>query len=142
MDLFVLAFIKSALFHLGAGGLLGLVMALWPRGGLTAHQLLPSHAHLMLIGWLSMIVFGVAYHVLPRFSGRPLRFPRMAWAHFILSHLGLWGMVVGFFLVRVGSGPGPFLLGAGALTQAAGLALFILNLWLTLPGWGDLKRGG
>lgn len=140
MDLFVLCFIKSALFHLAVGLLLGISMAVFPNGGLTVHLLRPAHAHIMLIGWLSMIVFGVAYHVLPRFSGRPLRSTGAAWAHFVLSHAGLWGMAAGFVLSRREVGFGPLLLGVGAALESAGCLIFIANLWLTLPSLRAMRN--
>ena len=31
----------------------------------------PVHMHMMLLGFGTMMIYGVAYHVLPRFVGRP-----------------------------------------------------------------------
>ena len=79
-----------------------------------------------------MMIFGVAYHVIPRFAGSRLARRRMAAAHFWIAQLGLGSMVAGW-IVRVwlrdlGAG----LLGLGGLVTAVGAALFIYNIWTTL----------
>lgn len=134
MDRYVLAFIKSSLAYFLLGTVVGVTMAVAPaERGLTYH-LLPTHAHLNLLGWLSMMVYGVAYHVLPRFSGRPLHSPRLAWAHFAVSHLGLIGMALFFALNRWQAGRWLLPLRVAAAFSGLGTLLFVYNLWRTLPG--------
>lgn len=36
------------------------------------HSLSPAHAHLNLLGWVSMAIFGFYYHLVPEASARPL----------------------------------------------------------------------
>ena len=74
---------------------IGLSMALWPGGHLVYR---PAHAHANLLGFLSMFLFGVAYHVLPRFVQKPLSERRQRWAmrHFWIQNLGLALMVAGW----------------------------------------------
>ena len=31
-----------------------------------------AHVHMLLLGFVTMMIYGVAYHVLPRFAGYPL----------------------------------------------------------------------
>ncbi len=59
------------------------------------------HAHTNLLGWVSMMIFAVAYHVLPRFSGRPLYSNRLADMHLILSNIGLIGLIITWPLSRL-----------------------------------------
>jgi cbb3-type cytochrome oxidase subunit 1 len=129
METFVRLFIRSSLVWLGAGVLLGIWMAIDP-GQALAYR--PAHMHANLLGFVSMMIFGVAYHVLPRFAGRPLRSRKLATAHLVLANAGLAGMTGGF-VIRVSSYDiGTGLLIAGSLASATGAFLFIGNIWATL----------
>lgn len=68
MEPFVRKFIRASLVWFGVGILLGLSMSFWPMESLAYR---PAHAHAHLLGFVSMMIFGVAYHVIPRFSGAP-----------------------------------------------------------------------
>jgi cbb3-type cytochrome oxidase subunit 1 len=128
MDPFVRRFIRASLLWLGTGVLLGLTMALDGRW----LALRPAHMHAVLLGFVSMMIFGVAYYVIPRFTGHPLHAPRLAALHLWVANLGLAGMVGGFVLRLWAPGAGTPLLGAGAVLSAAGAFLFIYNLWRTM----------
>jgi cbb3-type cytochrome oxidase subunit 1 len=128
MDPFVRRFVRASLVWLGAGVLLGLVMALDARW----LALRAAHLHATLLGFVSMMIFGVAYHVIPRFTGRPLHSRALAGVHLWVANLGLGGMVAGFVVRLWYPAPGAALLGAGALASAAGASFFIYNLWRTL----------
>jgi heme/copper-type cytochrome/quinol oxidase subunit 1 len=135
MDWFVRYFIKSALVFLG----LGILMGIWLGFSPNAIIYRPAHAHLNLLGFASMFIFGVAYHVIPRFTGHPLHSHRMAEVHWWASNSGLVILVFGFLLL-------PWLPDArwavevGAVLAAAGAFLFIYNLWRTLDGSGPKPR--
>ncbi len=124
-------FIAAALVY----GLLGGLLAL---GWLAAPAALPAlapraHAHLMLVGFVGMMIFGVALHMLPRFTGRPLFSERVADAQFWLANAGLLAMVLGWlFALRAVSSVG------GAALWVA-LALFALNVAATVRPWA--RRG-
>ncbi len=129
MEWFVRGFIRSSLVWFGTGILLGLSMVWWPAETLAFR---PAHAHAHLLGFVSMMIFGVAYHVIPRFSGVPLTSRRLAGAHLWVANAGLAGMVAGWIL-RVWVRPaGGALLGVGGSLTAIGAALFIYNIWTTL----------
>ncbi len=96
MDRFVRNFIISSIIYLGLAAILGVCM-------LANESLLSMkfvHSHLMLLGWVSMMIYGVGYHVLPRFSGRPLRYPAMGELQFWAANIGLVGMLL-FYAVGV-----------------------------------------
>jgi hypothetical protein len=136
MESFVRSFIRSSLVWLGVGVLLGLSMAWWPADHLVYR---PAHAHANLLGFVSMMIFGVAYHVIPRFAGAPLRSRPMAAVHVWLANLGLAGLVGGW-IARVWVGAlGTTLLHVGAGLSALGAFLFIFNIWSTL---GPARVGG
>ena len=124
-------FIAAALVYALAGGLLGLAWLAVPDR-LPAYPL-RAHAHLMLVGFIGMMIFGVGLHVLPRFTGRTLYSERIADLQFAFVNAGLVAMVVGWLaalasVARFG----------GALLWA-GLALFALNVVATVRPW--LRRG-
>ena len=94
----------------------------------------PAHVHMNLLGFVTMMIYGVAYHVLPRFSGHPLFYRRLPALHWALANLGLATMVVGFGLrPHLGMGAIPTL-AAGGVLSALGAYLFILNMWRTING--------
>ncbi len=129
MDRFVRLFIRSSLVWLGVGVAIGLLMAFAPAQA-TVYR--PAHAHANLAGFVSMMIFGVAYHVLPRFTGQPLHAPKLALAHVWLANAGLLLLVVGWLARGSGLGLGGVFVPAGGLATAAGAACFIFNIWKTL----------
>ncbi len=118
-------FILAALIYALVGGVVGLV---W----LVAPSLVPGngpriHGHLMLLGFVGMMIYGVALHVLPRFSGRSLFSERMGHAQFGLANLGLLVMVAGWLalhdsIVMIG-GTMAWLVVAGTSLPLGGLFL-------------------
>lgn len=127
MEAFVRNFIRASLCWLGFGVLLGTGMTFAPE--LTVYR--PAHMHANLLGFVSMMIFGVAYHVLPRFTGRPLHSPRLAALHLGVANVGLATLVAGWLaLPQLAAGPG--LLRGGALISATGVFMFIYNIWRTL----------
>ena len=124
-------FIAAALAYALLGGLLGLAWLACP-GELPALAL-RAHAHLMLVGFVAMMIFGVGLHVLPRFTGRALFSERLADAQFALANLGLLAMVAGWLAgARVAAVTG------GALLWTA-FALFAINVVATVRPWA--RRG-
>ena len=130
MDPVVRRFIKMSLAWLAVGVSLGVVMAVLPA---WAARYRTAHLHVNLVGFVAMMIFGVAYHVMPRFSGNPLHHPRLAVAHFWLANVGLSVLAVGFVARAHGGRAWPMLL-AGGLAIATGSYAFIYNIWRTLDG--------
>jgi len=128
MDPFVRRFIRSSLVWLGVGVLIGVGMAVHP----AAVAFRTAHMHANLLGFVSMMIFGVAYHVIPRFTGRPLHNPRGAALHLWVANAGLAGMVAGFILRVFRPELGMPVLAVGAVLSASGAMLFIHNIWRTL----------
>ncbi|HET8654610.1 MAG TPA: cbb3-type cytochrome c oxidase subunit I [Longimicrobiaceae bacterium] len=129
MEPFIRNFIRSSLVWLGVGVLIGLSMAFFPAQALVYK---PAHVHANLLGFVSMMIFGVAYHVVPRFTGNPLHSRTLARTHLWLANLGLSLLVGGWILrVRVWK-TGGTLVEAGAALSAVAMSFFIYNLWRTL----------
>ena len=130
MDWFSKAFLKSSLVWLGIGVSLGALKASVPA--LTVYR--TAHLHLNMLGFVSMMIFGVAYHVIPRFMGHPLHAFRLAALHVWLANAGLALLALGFLLMpTIGPRAVP-LQAAGGVLSAVGAYLFIYNMWRTLDG--------
>jgi len=119
-------FIKCALIYFLAAILLGLHMS----SASTLYPYKPIHAHLNLLGWMSMMIYGVAYHILPRFSGRPLWSERLAEAHFWLANVGLIGMSGGW-VARYSYGT-TIPLTLFSFVEAVAVLLFVINMFKTV----------
>lgn len=91
-------FILAALIYALLGGLLGIVWLAHP--GLVPGNVPRMHGHLMLLGFVTMMIYGVGLHVLPRFSGRSLFSERLGHVQFVLANLGLWVMIAGWLIVH------------------------------------------
>jgi len=136
MDWFVRRFIKAALVWLGLGVTLGVAMAAYPMWIIYR----PAHVHMNLLGFVTMMIYGVAYYVVPRFFGHPLYSKRLAGAHWWISNLGLAVMVVGFIMApHFGQRSVPVLATGGTLS-AFGAFAFIFNVWRTIDGPAALQR--
>lgn len=127
MDPFVRRFIRASLAWFGLGTALGLAMALHPAWVIYR----PAHVHLNLVGFVVMMIFGVAYHVMPRFAANPLYSPRLADLNWWAANLGLAAMTGGF-LLRPHLSWGMALLAGGGALETAAAWMFIWNIWCTL----------
>jgi heme/copper-type cytochrome/quinol oxidase subunit 1 len=121
-------FIKMSLVYLALGATLGGLFLVFPR----LLGLKFAHVHFNLLGFMSMMVFGVAYHILPRFQGKPLYSDRMADVHFWLANIGLIGLVVFSAARAYGSAlPLTIPLALSGIAAAVSVYLFVANMWLT-----------
>lgn len=130
MEWFVRLFLKSALVALGLGIIMGSWMAISP--GAIIYR--PAHVHLNLLGFVSMVIYGVAYHVIPRFTGHPLHSRAMAGVHWWCANVGLALLIAGFLCAPHMPSISPVLLAVGAAVAGTGAFLFIYNLWRTIDG--------
>lgn len=128
MEGFVRGFLRSAVVWLGVAGALGLAMVWVPRWVVYR----PAHLHAALLGFVSMFIFGVAYHVLPRFTGRPIPDRRLPAVHLWLANGGLALLVAGWLGRPTWPRPGALALQAGGVLTTVGLALFIYTTWRLL----------
>jgi len=124
-------FVAAALAYALLGGLLGLAWLAFP-GYLPALSL-RAHAHLMLVGFVGMMIFGVGLHVLPRFTGRTLHSERLADVQFACVNLGLLTMVAGWLAGR------HIVAETGGALLWAGFVLFAVNVIATVRPWA--RRG-
>lgn len=120
-------FVALALAYALLGGLLALAWLAFPAA--LPPYALRAHGHLMLVGFLGMMIFGIGLHVLPRFTGRALYSERLADLQFGLVNVGLPTMVLGWLAGLRWS------VAAGGLLLWAGLLLFSFNVVATVRPW-------
>jgi cbb3-type cytochrome oxidase subunit 1 len=91
----------------------------------------PAHVHLLVVGWLTQLIFGVAYWLFPRFSKeRPYGNVRLAAATYALLNVGLIVRLAAEPAVGWGGGPGwRAALVAAATLQGLGAITFAAYLW-------------
>lgn len=123
------AFIYMGLIYLATGVILGSLFLFFP----DLKTLRTVHAHLNLVGFVAFVVFGVAYHILPRFSGKPLVSESWAWFQFWLANIGLLAFL-SFMTIGIFSNmPGLMLLqGLSGALLALSFLLFIVLMMATL----------
>ena len=120
-------FVAASLLYALLGGLLGLIWLASPD--LIPGLALRAHAHLMLVGFVGMMIFGIGLHVLPRFTGRALFSERLADAHFALANLGLLALLAGWL------GGVPVAATTGGLLLWLGFVAFAVNVIGTVRPW-------
>ncbi|MBC2837161.1 cytochrome-c oxidase [Paragemmobacter straminiformis] len=114
-------FIVIGSLYLLVGIILGSYM-----GGSGDHSLAPVHAHINLLGFTLMTLFGVAYRVIPALAGGTL-----AKAHFWLHQIGALVLLVGLFLLMsgmVGEGIG-IIFPIAEVTVLLGVACWAINVF-------------
>jgi len=115
---------------LAAGIALGAIFAIDPATGARLRQ---AHAELNLFGWTGFLISGVGYYLVPRFAGRPLRWPRLAGLQVLLLGVGVALGVYALVDRASGSDVTGWLLAAQAMV-AAGFALFAVIVAGTFSG--------
>jgi cytochrome c oxidase cbb3-type subunit 1 len=132
MDWFVKAFLKASLAWLAAGVSLGLAIAVHP--GWAVYR--TAHLHMNLLGFVAMMIFGVAYHVIPRFTGNPLHNRRLAAVQWWLANSGLALFVLGLALLpnTQYSVTARVIVGVGGLLSGTAAYVFVYNIWRTIDG--------
>lgn len=89
--------ISRSFIVMGAAYLLvGIVLGSY-MGGSGDHSLAPVHAHINLLGFTLMTVFGIGYRMIPGLAEGTL--PKV---HFWLHQIGALGLLVGLFLMMSG----------------------------------------
>lgn len=77
--------------------LVGVTLGIW-MGANENFTLRPVHAHINLIGWASMMLFGLVYRVIPEAAKG-----WMPVAHFVLASLGFLIMMPSLSLMLLGN---------------------------------------
>lgn len=116
--------IRVAVIYFVAAVALGVFM-----GASGDHSLFPLHAHLNLLGWVSMALFGLLGKVFPGIAETLL-----AKLHFWIYNLALPVLVLALYRVLKGDAGMEPLLGAMSALTALAILLFAGNVLLNLQG--------
>ena len=133
-------FVKAALLHFAlAVALLGYLQTPWGAATAAAAGLRLAALHLLVVGWVSQLIVGVAHWMFPPLPrdrrhrrGHPLP-PTLALG---LLNAGLLLRLVAEPVVRAGDagGPWPWLLALSAAAQWLAVLLLVAHLWPRVRG--------
>lgn len=112
-------FLKIAAVYFFIAICLGLVM-----GMIQNFAFASVHAHLNLLGWVSMAIFGIIYSIYPHAAKTNL-----ATIHFWLHNIGLPVMQVSLFVELLGNGAFTIGVVIGSILIVVGTLLFVINLF-------------
>lgn len=122
MDRYMKGFVIAALVYFGLAAIGGILMGT----GVDPSWLRFMHVHFNLLGFMSMMVYGIGYFILPRFNGKVLRFPNLLPVHFYTANIGLIGMVATYT-------QRPSIVYNGfAVLEGVSVGIFICNLIATI----------
>lgn len=89
----------------------------------------PTYLHLVTVGWLTNLIFGVAFWMFPRYTAlHPRGSDALGWASYAGLNAGLLLRLVGEPALFAGADGRTMLLASAALQLVGGWA-FVLNLW-------------
>jgi hypothetical protein len=125
-------FIRFSLVYLLLGFTWGGLMLF--NKGIPLHplvwRLLPSHIEFVLFGWTVLLIMGMAFWILPRFTTRTSRGnEKFAWGALILVNAGIWLVALASVYPLYG-----WLVFMGRISQVGGVLLFILYAWPRIKG--------
>ncbi|MDQ7028705.1 MAG: hypothetical protein Q9O62_02455 [Ardenticatenia bacterium] len=132
-------FLRSAVLYLVASlwaGILVVVPRVMPHAPRLLSALGPTYVHAFMVGWVTQMIFGVAFWMFPKAErARPRGNERLVWISFWLLNAGLFLRVVAEPLNAMAPGAlwGWLLVPSALFQWAAGLA-FAGNLWGRIKG--------
>ncbi len=125
-------FVKTSLLYLLAGLLTGVILALrgWVRLPPLLTALAPVYFHLLMLGWIAQLIFGVVYWMFPKYSKEaPRGRAWLAWGVYGLLNIGLLLRAIAEPVQAVyGGGWGGALVISAVLQWLAGVG-FVVNTW-------------
>jgi hypothetical protein len=133
-------YVKTSLVFLLVGLLLGgyLIIAEFVIGRFPPRLFITAHVHLLLVGFMLMIVMGVATWMFPRPAADSGRYRSG------LAEAVYWTMTLSTAVRALAEVAAPFaatpvlrlVIAAGGMGQLLGAALFVVNMWsrVRMPG--------
>lgn len=129
-------YLKTSLVMFILGLLIGLLQSLKVHLPFIPSALTPVYFHLLMVGWVTQFIFGIAIWMLPKFNiEKPRGSDELSWATYFLLNAGL--------LVRALSEPlnalhpgtvwGWALVTSALLQWLAGVC-FVVNSWKRVKG--------
>jgi len=126
-------YIKTSFVFLIAGLLLGayVIVARFALAGPVSSLIVTAHVHLLLVGFMLMIVMGVATWMFPRPARDDARYrPELAEAvYWVLALSTALRAAAEILLAVTGARALGWVVAGGGLAQLAGALLFVANMW-------------
>ena len=133
-------YVKTSFVFLALGLLLGgwIIVGEFVLGHYPPRLHITAHVHLLLVGFMLMVVMGVATWMFPRPARDDTRYrPGLAEAVYWIMTLATALRAAGEILAPFsGASAWRLIIAAGGLGQLAGAALFVINMWprVRMPG--------
>jgi cbb3-type cytochrome oxidase subunit 1 len=127
MNLYPRRFMVASLIYLMLGAVMGFLMGIDGSGG-TVFRFM--HIHFLFLGFMVMLMAGIAYHFVPRLRGGEMRWPRLIPIHFYMGNVGLVFKCIAY-LLKPQIGFVPFAVFAAVTVTS--LFLFAANLIASIP---------
>jgi predicted permease len=121
-------FFRLAVLYLIAGVSLGLYMA-----ASHDHSMFPAHAHLNLLGWVTMGLFAVFYRLWPAAAAS-----KLAKVHFWVYVPAHFVQMVALFMLMRGNEAIEPVVAASSVVVAIAILVFAFNLWKHTAGAATL----
>jgi putative Mn2+ efflux pump MntP len=121
---------RAAVILVAAGMIWGIVMAITED-----HSTMPAHAHLNLLGWVSLFLFGIYYHLHPAIDGS-----RLAVVQVWIWIVGTVILTIGVALVHSGRAIGDPIAAMASLIVFADVLLFGWLVFRTQPAEATTRR--
>ena len=126
-------FIKTALIYFVLALLTGVLLLARSAINLPSEiaALSPVYFHMLMVGWVTQLIFGMLFWMLPKFSKeKPRGNERLVWAAFILINSGLVLRIIGEPVTAIKPEWGlGWLLMLSAVLQLIGGWSFLANAW-------------
>ncbi len=131
-------FIKTSLVYLVLSTILGVLITIGPGYSFM-------HSHFAVIGWVSFMLFGLAYESIPRYTSRAIFSKRLGMIQFWLANIGLIGLSLSYPFMRM------YMLKekeySDALTavmifgliEAISCFIFVYNIWKSMGNTNSSK---
>ena len=129
-------FVKTSLIYLVLSLITGLLIAAQPLLGQTLPSIYPVYLHLLTIGWISLLIFGVVFWMFPKYSReQPHHSDRLGWSVYITINLGLILRAISEPMTTIQPG-GPW----GWVLTLAAILLWISGVLFVINTWGRVKE--
>ena len=121
--------VSAAFFAVGILCVIGGMFLGMHMGATHNMTLAPAHAHINLVGWATMALYGTFYAL-----ERETMIPRLAWANFFVSTLGIVVMVPSLILFLNGGNDPQYVpyMSAGEGIVALGAIIFAISVFREL----------
>ena len=112
-------FLRIAVVYALVAMVLGLVM-----GISEDHTQAPTHAHLNLVGWVSMAIYALVYRQYPAAAQS-----RLAPAHFWIANVGALLLTLGVYILMAGMSSLMFIVISGSIITILGMLIFAVIVY-------------